>query len=225
MKATYLRRAARGVKRRAVNAGLPASQKEMKYKGAVASEYLATRAPTVEWHRENILFGRLVSELPNELTVLDVPFGTGRFTPVYAAKGWTAFGLDISSEMLRVGKIYNEAYGGFISYKLGDATELPFEDRQFDGVISTRFLGYIPSLLRAQEALKEFARVSKTFAILHLQFLKEGRPLGNKDKMGAKWTEDDVLRFLDSVGLAVQDMVETSETDDYQNVLALCLRI
>lgn len=213
---------------RAFVAGLPswntsrATRKETGYQGEVASEYLARRAATLLWQHENILLAHLLSELPNNLKVLDAPFGTGRAVPIYAAKQWAITGLDISLDMLRQGSRYSEPYGERISLEQGDAAAIRHGDAEFDGVVSMRFLGGIPPLARAEKILSEFARVTSGFAVLQLRFRKEGSPRGTKDNMGSRWTEREMLDRLGSKGLLVKQMVATSDSLNSKDVLVLC---
>jgi hypothetical protein len=49
------------------------------FRGAVATNYLAERIHKPIWQLEQHAMRRLLSSLPDGLSVLDVPFGTGRF--------------------------------------------------------------------------------------------------------------------------------------------------
>ena len=196
--------------------------KELSYQGSVASDYLATRAATIGWHSENISVATLMSLLPDSQTILDVPFGTGRFTPLYAAKRWTATGLDISSDMLSIAELYNKCYAENIHYESGDVSDLRFGSSTFDGVVSVRFLGYIPSLDKAKQMISEMARVSKSFAILNLQHLRPGQPMGEEDKMGHRWYRQEVVQYLESLNLRIEKLIESTGTVEYQNVFVLC---
>ena len=73
---------------------------ELTYLGKVASTYLQDRAATVLWHEEHIYMARFMKQLPDNLKVIDVPVGTGRFVPFYEMKGWQLTGVDVSPEML-----------------------------------------------------------------------------------------------------------------------------
>lgn len=198
-----------------------ATRKESKYQGEVASEYLSRRAATLLWQHENILLARLLSELPNNLKVLDAPFGTGRAMPIYAAKQWAITGLDISLDMLRIGSRYSEPYEK-IRLEQGDAAAIRHGDAEFEGVVSMRFLGGIPPTARAEKILSEFSRVASDFVVLQLRFLKEGSPRGTKDNMGSRWTEREMLDRLGSKGLVVKQMVATSDSLNRKDVLVLC---
>ena len=67
-----------------------------KYHGRAARTYDASRINDGTWHAEHALIEKLVTDGP----VLDVPFGTGRYVPIYEAKGLEYLGIDISRDML-----------------------------------------------------------------------------------------------------------------------------
>ena len=73
---------------------------EQKYKGEIAATYLEKRAHKPGWHLENLALASFISSMPSGFKVLDVPFGTGRFMPIYTAKQGQLTGVDISEEML-----------------------------------------------------------------------------------------------------------------------------
>lgn len=71
-----------------------------RYYGLIAREYDQTRQHTATWKAENAIIKQLVTDGP----VLDVPFGTGRYVPIYESKGLDYLGIDISSDMLAEAK-------------------------------------------------------------------------------------------------------------------------
>lgn len=67
-----------------------------RYHGAAARNYDRTRVNDGTWRAEHAMIDKLVTAGP----VLDVPFGTGRYVPIYEEKGLRYLGIDISQDMI-----------------------------------------------------------------------------------------------------------------------------
>lgn len=199
--------------------------KEAKYQGDIASDYLKDRAHTPGWHEETIALGALLSRLPNSLKILDLPFGTGRFMPIYLCKGFQITGLDISSHMLEIARQFNRKDIAPFTEQTGDATALPFDDESFDLVVSYRFLGYILTVERARKALEELARVTNSYLIIQTQFLEEGSEPGNADKFGdqVSWAEQNQL--LAALGFEVVEKIDTLSKGHARNAVILAHKV
>lgn len=77
----------------------------------------------------------LISHLacePHDKKILEVGCGSGNYTVALHHHGFQMTGLDISEEML--GKARQKAQQ--VKWLLGNAEELPFADKEFDGVVS-----------------------------------------------------------------------------------------
>ena len=96
--------------------------------------------------------GRLIDEREKEAVlsavgpvegkhVLEIACGTGRFTTMLARRGADIIGLDISPEMLKMGREKARAAGvaDHLEFMRGDAARLPFPDDHFETVIAMRF--------------------------------------------------------------------------------------
>ncbi len=94
---------------------------------------------------------------PGEL-VLDLSTGTGWTSRVVARRGATVIGVDIAAELLDAARARAEAEGLPIAYQVGDAEDLPFEDGQFDAVVSTCGVMFAS---RPEAAAAELARVCR----------------------------------------------------------------
>lgn len=68
------------------------------------------------------------------MQVLDVGCGTGQFLEKYQQAGCTVYGIDPSPSMLEVAK---DRLGPDAEIHLGDAARMPYEDGQFDLVMSS----------------------------------------------------------------------------------------
>ncbi len=71
----------------------------MRYTGSVASRYDEKRQRSSRWWNEVKVFGGWLQETPPS-TILDCPFGTGRWIPQYDEIGAKVIGVDISGDML-----------------------------------------------------------------------------------------------------------------------------
>lgn len=91
--------------------------------------------------------------------VLDVACGTGNTALMARARGAAVTGLDLTPELLAVAqkRAADEGYGD-ITWKVGDAEDLPFSDGSFDVVVSSCGLMFAPD---QQKVANEVARVTK----------------------------------------------------------------
>lgn len=93
-------------------------------------------------------------------TVLDVCTGTGdlvQYIQPAVTESGSVVGLDFSPEMLEVAR---HRFSGVnnVSFHLGSALELPFEDNQFDGAVISFGLRNVDNI---EQAIAEMARVVK----------------------------------------------------------------
>jgi SAM-dependent methyltransferase len=140
--------------------------------------------------------------------VLDVACGTGRLAGFFAAEAARYTGLDFSRAMLAEARRARPA----LTWVQGDATRLPFADRSFDLVVTTRFLRHLDAPARAA-VLAELARVSRGLVLVEL-LLGAGLVWAWKRLYHAKaWTaelsprrpsHEQAVRELDGAGLRVR---------------------
>ena len=94
--------------------------------------------------------------------VLELAFGTGRNLPYYPADVRLT-GIELSPEMLEIGKKRAEELGRDVELRIGDAQALAFEDQSFDTAIITFGLCTIPddrgALTEAQRVLRSGGRL------------------------------------------------------------------
>ena len=115
-----------------------------RYEGKGGEAYL-------EMHKE-ILFP-LLGPIKNK-SVLEVCVGTGVYSKAISQLGGVAFGLDLSTEMLK--QVKNSGEEVFLIK--GDAENLPIEASSMDAVICIRAFYFLPDL---DKALSEINRVLK----------------------------------------------------------------
>lgn len=100
-----------------------------------------------------------ISGLSSSDRVLDIACGPGLVSCAFARKVAQVTGLDMVPAMLDRARILQESRGlSNITWKLGSATELPFPEAHFDGVVA-RFSFH--HYLDPQTALREMRRVCK----------------------------------------------------------------
>jgi ubiquinone/menaquinone biosynthesis C-methylase UbiE len=94
------------------------------------------------------------------LRILDIPCGTGRMTRFLLKQEHYVIGADVSKEMMEVAQTKVADFAAFGGFYQSDAASLSFQDDSFDCVVSVRFMGHIPSNVRAR-ILTEFHRLSQ----------------------------------------------------------------
>ena len=90
--------------------------------------------------------------------VLDLATGTGWTSRLIARRGATVIGVDIAADLVASARERAKAEGISIDYRVGDAENLPFDDGEFDAVISTCGVMFAS---RPEAAAKELARVTR----------------------------------------------------------------
>ncbi len=90
--------------------------------------------------------------------ILDLSTGTGWTSRVVARRGTWVTGVDIASGLLDAAQTKAAAEGLPIEYQIGDAEDLPFEDAEFDAVVSTFGVMFAS---RPEAAARELARVCR----------------------------------------------------------------
>ncbi len=196
------------------------------YYGKTARNYEIRRTRQPWWHVENTEMEALLDTLPRSLRVVDVPFGTGRFVPMYLERGYQIHGLDASQAMIsQAGEILGEQFKK-CSTKTGTATALPYEDGEFDLLVSTRFLRDIIIFKDAKKALAEFARVTKSYAIIQLgqTTAAKGTTPRAGEAMGSKMSAKQIENLLASVGFSIVEkrLVKADEADASEIYHVLC---
>jgi ubiquinone/menaquinone biosynthesis C-methylase UbiE len=91
--------------------------------------------------------------------VADVATGTGWTSRTVARLGAHVIGVDIADGLLRAASEIAQEQGLSIEYRRGDAEELPFEEGEFDAVISTFGVMFAPG---QQAAAAELARICRS---------------------------------------------------------------
>lgn len=181
------------------------------YYGDQAGDYEANRVGKQYWDDQQRIAEYLIDQLPDGLSVLDVPFGTGRFVDAYNRKGMHVFGLEISADMIASAReLRGDAMDGY-DVRVGNALDLPWDDNSFDLVMSFRFLSEIISVAESKAAMAEMARVTKDMAILDLGIRDPDAPPLRKlprdsERAGVSFNEDQMRTMLRDAGFEIESM-------------------
>lgn len=105
--------------------------------------------------------------------VLDIACGTGNTALMARARGAVVTGLDLTPDLLAIARTRGADQGyDDITWKEGDAENLPFPDGAFDVVVSSCGLMFAPD---QQKAAKELARVTRPGGRIAIQaWTREG---------------------------------------------------
>jgi ubiquinone/menaquinone biosynthesis C-methylase UbiE len=200
------------------------------YYGDTASDYEKRRSKSRRWKLENRAVKAYLDQIPKRLSVLDVPFGTGRFMPYYFNRRHHVTGMDVSIDMLNAAKlsINSQKFDG-CNMLVGDATDIKFIDETFDLVVSVRFLQNIIPLGDVRIALREMARVCRGRAILQMEIRKEevaraAPPAENKPMRGGLY-ERDVRKLLLTAGFEVEDITKVYDHKESDYAILLCRKL
>ncbi len=124
---------------------------------AIAKEWNLSR------NRASGLKVSLVADIKKGDRVLDLGCGNALMLSLVLEKGGIYVGFDLSEKLIEIAKekYEKEVNEGQASFFVGQATKLPFEDVQFDFVISFAVLHHVPSRELQEKYFQEIKRVSK----------------------------------------------------------------
>lgn len=187
------------------------------YYGETAEKYFEKRTVERVWQYEQSIVDGLLNEFPDGLTVLDLPFGTGRFVDFYLAKNMKIYGMEISKDMIEAAKgILGDSFS-CCEVKAGDATnKLPYADNIFDLIVCFRFLKFFPHHT-AKNILNEFNRVSKSKVIISMKLRKQSEPpvgsVEKLEKIGENLYESDVIKLFQETGFEVEKRIRIKKNE------------
>jgi len=193
------------------------------YRGDKALIYENHRKDDGFWHCEHEVMGKILRTLPDGIKVLDVPFGTGRFVPLYLQKHMSISGIDSSNDMIRQSEASLGDKFVLCDVDVGDAKKLPYKEEQFDLVVCFRFLPWVVSFRDAKVILKEIIRVCKSHAIIEFCVGNSARSGKRPSEKAALWNqlnEAELSQLLSSVGFKTISVVPIFDDDDNPGLTA-----
>ena len=150
-----------------------------RFYGGRASGDEERRAGKPFWAKGHAAVREMLSDMPRDSRVLDIPVGTGRFAPIYQEFEFDAVGMDVSKDMLAIALKKCRSLGFSMYLMQGDILEIPAPDRSHDAVICTRLLNWILPNEMAR-ALAEMMRVCKQKLIVSIELGERTSDKGNK---------------------------------------------
>ena len=110
----------------------------------------------------NNLIKKFTNLLKSKGKILDAGCGPGRDSKVFCDLGFNVFGVDLSSNLL---KIASKKCPKSV-FKKANFLSLPFEDEYFDGIWASASLLHLENTDDVKKALNEFNRVLKRSGVL-----------------------------------------------------------
>jgi len=140
---------------------------------------------------------KFLSLLPKGAKIIDVGCGPGNFTKYFLKNGFSAEGIDLSTEMLKIArKMVPNA-----TFKKMDMRKLKYPSESFGGLCAAYSLYHVPST-QTLTVLKEFNRALKPNGIMILM-LQKGKgediipePFDPKRKMFFKYFQEKEIKDL-----------------------------
>ena len=114
---------------------------------------------------------KLLASIPKQSRILDVGCGSGRFTIGAAQMGHNVTGIDITPAAIAAAtKKAKKLNLSNVSFLVGDMTELPFRNNEFDYVFCPRFsINAVATFKKRKKAIEEMVRVVKPEGIVYIE--------------------------------------------------------
>lgn len=110
--------------------------------------------------REQEAVRSIINELPNGISMMDCPCGTGRWWPVLMKRARTITAIDISEGMRKVAKTEAANIGVEVHVLEGNAECLDLPDDAVDYTFSFALMKHLPVPIQ-YKILAEFSRISR----------------------------------------------------------------
>lgn len=204
----------------------------------IGNTYFGEKAAIYDEHRQNDPYWKAEDDCMNEYvqlisseisSVIDAPYGTGRFAPIYAKFDLDVVALDISSEMIDVAKNKHSEYIAKTTFLIQDMNKIVYPDSSIDLAVCFRFIPWIVSFQDAEKSLSELSRVCKKYAIIELCVgsHQNVNTVIQKDKiLWDKYNKDQLVSWLNKFDLEVIDVKFLFNDDQHPGLSAfLCKKV
>jgi len=169
------------------------------YVGQRVRTYERLRAAQPEWTRERAIIAAALTAMRPGDTVLDVPVGTGRFLPLYAERGLSVTGVDLSPDMLAEARRKPTGARLLVGDVCGDLVKLL--GGFVDYAVCLRLLNWLTPF-EAERAVGQLLRVTRTAVWVELWSADKA---GLKAASAETQAEADVLRWVGEAGWHVAE--------------------
>lgn len=105
------------------------------------------------------------ADLSAGLRVLDVACGSGNTAFSAARRGCSVHGLDLYDKLIERANVRAQTEGFEVTFRTGNAEELPYAEAEFDAVISTFGVMFAPNQQRAAQELIRVCKPGGTIAL------------------------------------------------------------
>lgn len=200
------------------------------YVGEKALIYDEHREKDIYWQVEDECVRKYLEMLSEEVkTVLDAPYGTGRFAPLYSKHYMDVVAVDISTDMIDVAKIKHKNHLARTEFLVQDMVSIPKDDCSLDLVICFRFIPWIVSYRDAEIALSEISRVCKKYAVIELCVGKHENAAVEIDENNILWDQynkDELFEWLRKFNFEVIDVTYLYDDKEHPGLSAfLCKKL
>ena len=157
----------------------------------------------------NTAFAQKVSELaPLAAKILDAGTGTARIPILLCQRypHWQVYGIDLAENMLKIG-FHNVEKAGLqdsIKLELVDVKQLPYQDGQFNMVISNSLVHHLPNPLPFFLELKRVLKQNGAICIRDLLRPTDEATINSLvESIGTEYNDDQKKLFRDSLHAAL----------------------
>lgn len=178
----------------------------------VAADYDAVRFSSAagrvfnRWEKQTI--EKCFVKVEKGRTLVDIPCGTGRLAETLLLQGYLVHGMDISNEMLEVGRKRLERFGSGFSSEVVDARNLPHDAKSYDGALCARVLMHFP-LDQQIQFLAGVAQLSDRIVVINhsydspYQRFRRGvkRLMGHQPSARFPVSDAEIKKLLQGAGL------------------------
>jgi len=203
----------------------------------IGNNYIGLKAQVYDTHREKdeywiaedrslLHFLNVIGPIRN---VLDAPFGTGRFAPLYYRHNMDIIALDISQDMIDQAIKKYPAIMENAKIHVQDMSSIPYSDKAIDLVVCYRFLPWIVTAAEARTTLGELARVCRKYAILEFCVGKHqdgSRKIYPDKTLWDRMNERELRRWLKQFNLNVLEIISLYDDSEHPGLSAfLCQKL